>query len=266
MKNFPFIVSIVTVVFCFGFYIKSFPPFPDTSNVDMAKPFTIPQVFQSDIPPELEAHNISYIKPNFPHFLGIYPFAEAIPIYPWELWITDEQYSFHEQDSFPYYDGGGLQIIIAPHIKLAEHIKQRLNNNSFFPVFLVNETKDIKALQGKDSYVFAIQEAKDSNGIWRPIEQRGFDFCGNGRWGMKIKPQEFALFLMPKYQGSYETELRVRFVNNKQVIFSSSYTGKINYQQFLFPKNSLRKDQFKENPWTVINWYFFGAIPLEFNQ
>ena len=45
----------------------------------------------------------------------------------------------------------------------------------FYPVYIINATTEIKYFPGKDGYAFGIQEALDSNGIWRPIEGRGFD-------------------------------------------------------------------------------------------
>lgn len=136
--------------------------------------------------------------------------------------------------------------------------------NYFYPVYVVNQTPTMKVFIGKDSYVFAIQEALDSNQNWRPIEGRGFDFCGNGYWGLKIHPNEFLTFLMPKYEGSYKTKIRVRIKIGDIIYVSKPFEGTINEKQFyLDKKNDYHYGRLRENKASAIQYLFYGAEPLE---
>jgi hypothetical protein len=132
----------------------------------------------------------------------------------------------------------------------------------FYPIYIINKTSEIKYFPGKDSYAFGIQEAVDTNGTWRPIEGRGFDFCGNGYWNLEIKPQEVLILLAPKYKGSYQTKLRVRIKIGSMIYVSKSYDGYINYDQFFLEKSSYFDNCLKEAKTAAIQDIFYGAIHL----
>lgn len=226
--------------------------------------FQVPTVFQPDAPQPLVPHRSEQLHPIAPTFLGIYPFSKTLPIHPDRQWLG-EAHNFFAQDSLTYYTGSGLQIIPAPQIQLADLpvFRYRNDKTTFFPVFLINETSTTLAVQGQNSYLFAIQEAKDSNGIWRPIETRAMPSCTTGPWARKIAPQHFAVFIMPKYAGEYETELRTRVRNGTQILVSPSYLGNINYRQFFLPK----EEEFYAEVYRKWPDYFvkdcFGSIPLD---
>ncbi|MBK6839003.1 MAG: hypothetical protein IPG90_12750 [Bacteroidetes bacterium] len=93
----------------------------------------------------------------------------------------------------------GFEIYSDYKTKVSKIDYTGMKGKYFYPVYLVNHTPTTKVMIGKDSYVFAIQEALDTNHDWRPIEGSGFEFCGNGYWGLKIYPKEFLTFLIPKY-------------------------------------------------------------------
>ena len=141
-----------------------------------------------------------------------------------------------------------------------------LKMDAQYPVYLYNETSGPKVLWGKDSRLFAIQEALDASGIWRPIEGQPFDFCGNGRWGTVIHPGEFAVFGMVKYSGDYETKIRVRLVNGNSVYTSQPVKAKINYAQFKLEPDGYFSKNLNEDPVQAIQHWFYGSIPLEFKQ
>lgn len=101
-----------------------------------------------------------------------------------------------------------------------------------YPCYIVNETKNDKLLKGKDSHIYAIQEAQDSNGHWFPIENYMFDFCGNGGREYIIHSNEYMLVLFRKYHGNYKTKIRVVIENNNCIYTSNAISGYINYSQF----------------------------------
>ncbi|MGI4863380.1 MAG: hypothetical protein ACRYFZ_05605 [Janthinobacterium lividum] len=127
------------------------------------------------------------------------------------------------------------------------------------PVYVVNTTAHTKLLAGKDSWVFAIQEAQDRQGQWRPIESRGPDYCGNGHWLLQVHSQQLVLFLVQQYQGPFATRLRVRLQNGESRYVSAPYPGRIQEQQFLVPV--AEQQQLVHNRATVDRLYY-GAEPV----
>jgi hypothetical protein len=132
----------------------------------------------------------------------------------------------------------------------------------FYPIYIINKTSRNKYFPGKDSYAFGIQEAVDTNGIWRPIEGRGFDFCGNGYWNLRVGPNESLVLLAPKYKGNYSTKLRVRIKIGTMIYVSKGFDGYINYNQFLLEKDSHFADCLKEDKTATIQDIFYGSNPL----
>lgn len=127
-----------------------------------------------------------------------------------------------------------------------------------FPVYVANTSPRRKLLYGKNQRVFAIQEAKDRTGEWRPIESEGPDFCGNGRWVTKLRPGQMGVFLMDKYRGTYQTFLRVRLQNGDSRYVSAPYKGQIDERQFTL---SARERQRLEESDGAIQQLYYGAKP-----
>ncbi|MCB9309882.1 MAG: hypothetical protein H6567_07495 [Lewinellaceae bacterium] len=134
--------------------------------------------------------------------------------------------------------------------------------NYYYPVYLINQTPTIKAFIGKDSYIFGLQEALDTDGQWRPIEGRGFDFCSNGYWGLKVHPQEFVTVLFPKYSGDYKTKIRVRIKNGDNIYVSKPYEGTINEQQLYLKEDGYFYRELIKNKASAIEYLFYGAKPF----
>ena len=266
MKENWFIPIVISLAILSGWLTPNTtnPLVVKSSQQAQIKQFQIPTVFHPDAPIPLVPHRVDRLRPISPTFLGIYPFSKTLPIHK-ERQFLGNAHEFYQQDSLSHYTGSGLQLVPVPQIHLANLSTFRYSseNATFFPVFLTNETSTPLALQGQNSYLFAIQEAKDSTGIWRPIETRVMRSCTTGPWARKIMPQHFAVFLMPKYAGEFETELRVRFRNGTQILVSQSYKGSINYQQFSLPGEDLYYAKFYRKQ----RYYFvkdcFGSIPLD---
>jgi hypothetical protein len=127
-----------------------------------------------------------------------------------------------------------------------------------FPVYVANTSPRRKLLYGKNQRVFAIQEAKDRTGEWRPIESQGPDFCGNGQWVLKLRPGQMGVFLMDKYSGTYQTLLRVRLQNGDSRYVSAPYKGQIDERQFAL---SATERQRLEKSDGAIQQLYFGAAP-----
>ena len=98
-----------------------------------------------------------------------------------------------------------------------------------YPVLVYNASNK-KSIIGTTSM---IQEARDSDGKWKPIE-----FI---KWGMMscIKSPEPILFpkhymgaTVIKYYGNFKTKLRVKYFTQWNVYYSNEFTGYINKSQF----------------------------------
>lgn len=157
----------------------------------------------------------------------------------------------------------GLQVFADYKMTIPVNWKSISKGGYYYPVFVVNETNSDKFFTARDHYVSAIQEAKDSNGNWRPIESRKFDFVGNGRWGLIIHPNEFALFLTAKYKGSFKTILRVRMGVGDMTYLTKGFEGTINEKQFHLEPGSYQYEEYKKNLPVSLTRRFLGASPLE---
>lgn len=130
-----------------------------------------------------------------------------------------------------------------------------------YPVYLVNQTPTTKAVLQKGDHLFGIQEAMDTNGVWRPIEYKAFEYCGNGYIALKLLPQEYIIMAFPKYQGNYKTKLRVRIKNGETIYVSQPFEGTIDKRQFYmdaYMRTFLQGDKAFR-----IQHQFYGAYPAD---
>jgi hypothetical protein len=154
--------------------------------------------------------------------------------------LTD---SFPEQDYTQRYQAirqlrnqdslttGGLELVCDtatyfPYERL--HLKCKYFAR---PVYIVNETGRTKLLYGFNSELEAYQEAKDTTGQWRPIEEQEL-LMDSFPFALKIFPHEYFAFLVPIYTGNFYTQIRVRLYNDDNVVVSRPYWGRINLSQF----------------------------------
>ncbi len=194
-----------------------------------------------------------------PFIAGKYKFTDSI--YLTDSIFYQERFEQDFDSLNDNYATDGLQIFT----NYNSNIRYKRNNEYkiYFPAFIVNETSNTKTLFGVSNKIDAIQEAKDSQGIWYPIESNTYGYgCGNVYyWGLNIKPGEFLVFLMPKYEGKFETKMRLRF-GNTGIIVSNAYNGKINYNQFSIKRNKDLYEWIKPSPGKAF-WFFNGSYPKD---
>ena len=234
--------------------------------------FNAPQIINTQFPDSIKSipYQAKFVSDVFPLFIGKFKFNEKIDINPEKKDKTIykdfiEGYSqMRVNDSL---DINGFELIVDYDNSVKYNMYYQFDSTlyDYFPVYFVNSTKTNKVFYGKDDYVFGIQEAVEKNKYseWRPIEGRGFDFCGNGRWGLIVHPQEFILVLMRKYEGDYETEMRVRFEVGENIFVSRPFKGKINHMQFSLKDSSYFERRLQETNGKAATWLFYGAIPKE---
>ncbi|MBS1941056.1 MAG: hypothetical protein JST38_09285 [Bacteroidetes bacterium] len=255
----------ITAVF---FGLGCSQPHATSIETEVPRKFAIPQLQQTDSSLNGHLAHRDHLDAAWVSYVGKFKFNSKV-------------YLQNERDSIPpgdFIDKGtammrsrdsvstdGLQLMIDyPTTFILKD--PFLKKDPQYPAYLYNETSGPKVIWGKDSRLFAIQEALDSSGIWRPIEGQPFDFCGNGRWGTVIHPGEFAVFGMVKYSGDYETKIRVRLVNGNSMYTSQPVKAKINYAQFKLEPDGYFSKELNEDPVQAIQHRFYGSIPLEFKE
>ncbi len=203
-----------------------------------------------------------------PIFVGKYPFSKEIDINKKDTsYKHDFIYEFRGDRYVDIHNDSlsmdGFQLIVDYETNIVLSFPRTLWGNTFYPVYVVNETQSTKIFTGKDSHLFSLQEARDSNYRWYPIERRPIEMCGHGYWGLRIHPGEFALFILQKYTGNFKTWLRVRLKNGTNIYVSKPFIGTINPSQFYIPHYARNYYYLKENPAKAIMSRFYGSIPKE---
>ena len=240
---------------------------PEASKQDSRAAFSIPRIAQAkdSISSDSLVHT-DHLEVASIRYWGKFRFAESIN-------LTAKPDSFPSGDHIhggpnnsrldPTIGTDGLQIasVYAATIVISDGYS---GGASKYPVFLYNETTRPKVLWGKESRVFAIQEAVDSSGWWRPIEGTPNFSDGFGQWGEVIHPGQFVAFGMTKYEGNYETELRIRLLNGNMMYVSQPVRGDINYAQFRLEPSSYYSELMAKDPLTTIIRSFYWSVPLEY--
>ncbi len=96
-----------------------------------------------------------------------------------------------------------------------------------YPVMITNTAPDT-IFVGYGGLIPLKLEAKDSSGLWKPIEQRFVFMCGNGVGDIILPPKEIVIVAVEVPNGNYSTQLRLNFGIN----YSKVFNGSINYRQF----------------------------------
>ncbi|WP_439130853.1 hypothetical protein [Polaribacter sp.] len=115
-------------------------------------------------------------------------------------------------------------------------LKELNTHYKAYPFYIYNTSKNtqeiLKPIAGGD--LFMILEAKDEKGLWKPIEyfeQFGF-LCGTGHQNYILKPNHYIIGAIKKYDGNYETIMRIKLRSFDKIFYSNEFQGKMNYSQF----------------------------------
>jgi hypothetical protein len=100
-----------------------------------------------------------------------------------------------------------------------------------YPVYIVNPTNKTIRVEEQDGRLMIIQEAKDKNGNWKPIEFWQFSSCGNSYGGIALKPNSYIFTKIIAYRGEFETTLRLKMLNDTILYYSEPFKGSINLSQ-----------------------------------
>jgi hypothetical protein len=235
--------------------------------------FKKPTILQAPTEDSISYYKFDFIIPHDPIYRGKRKFSDSI--------VDPRQHktdtSFHKDciESYSIYEYNSL---ITNGFELVPDYTSKIHYNPYswseeskhsyyyYPVYIINPFGSTKTLFCKDSHIFGIQEAQDKNGIWRPIESKGFDFCGNGHWAINVRPQEYVTVLFPIYSGNYKTKLRIRIKNSDFLYVSQPFDGTIDEKQFYLSKEEFQYLNELENKLEDVKRRFFGAIPIELSH
>ena len=100
-------------------------------------------------------------------------------------------------------------------------------------LLLINGTNKASRFSATDSRIGIVQEAKDKDGCWKPIEHLPSSWCGNSYHGVFLEPKDCWVFSTPRYEGSIKTTLRFTLpLSGGKVIHSNEFEGSVNPGQF----------------------------------
>lgn len=154
-----------------------------------------------------------------------------------ELTITDfmegNTVGWMAANYFKHWDSSKIEITIDTAKEISNvNFKDSFICATAHPVLLKNMEKDtvLLGVGSYEIYIPLILEAKDSLGIWKPIEKiKKFRGCGNGfRYGI-IPKKQVVLTSSVIYHGDYKTDLRLKLGIN----YSKPFKGSIHYKQFI---------------------------------
>jgi hypothetical protein len=147
---------------------------------------------------------------------------------------------------FEYYNRvnreNRLKIFVSDRQLLPQGLSEIIRLNEFYTDTEIeeggsNHNSKKKVGHTENGRVIMIQEAKDEHGVWRPIEFWQYSWCGNSYHEEVLLPNNIAIVKVLKYDGDFETELRLKLKSDNTIIYSDSFKGKINKSQFKLPSS-----------------------------
>jgi len=114
-------------------------------------------------------------------------------------------------------------------------------NDSIFSIYMSNNSKDSISIAKQDWRIYLIQEAKNKDGKWKPIEYWRNSWCGNSYLSQTLKPNEIIKTDSKAYVGNYKTEIRFKILVNEKNYYSNILKGEINDSQFIFSDSAKAK-------------------------
>lgn len=111
-------------------------------------------------------------------------------------------------------------------------------NDTLLAIYLKNKTKDSLELSLQDSSLFLIQEAKNKEGKWKPIEYWSYATCGNSYASQKIASEDIIKTNTKNYTGEFETEIRFKLLFENKLYYTNTLKGKIDSSLFQVSENA----------------------------
>lgn len=120
----------------------------------------------------------------------------------------------------------------------------KITNDTLISIYLKNNTKDTLTLSKQDWHLYLIQEAKNEKEEWKPIEYWSYSWCGNSYLSEKIASQKIIKTETEKYNGTFETEIRFKFLIDNEIFYSNQLKCKIDITQFEIPEELTKQSTY----------------------
>ncbi|MEM6721559.1 MAG: hypothetical protein AAF611_19690 [Bacteroidota bacterium] len=235
--------------------------------------FTIPHVYNSDFNTtdsiEIDLIEVTQLLATNVGFMGIFKFGDSIDLNVKNDALRNIFIEKKFNDPVTENSQTGLQLIVDYDTDVYRGVPDKLHFCAY-PAYLVNTSNTGKMLYGNGGHIFGLQEAMtdatDANS-WKPIEMRSTMFYDEAdNWQKIIQPQEFALLLFLKYEGTQKTYMRVRIKNGDEILVSNAFEGSINPLQCIPKEGSIEYQIIQEiHQGTAERDYFYGATIPEIN-
>ena len=103
---------------------------------------------------------------------------------------------------------------------------------SAYPVLYYNNSNRKIPLGTSDLEMNIIQEAKDIDGKWKPIEFRNPIGSCIPPLNLLLQPKHYSVSGIINYNGNFKTKIRVKYFDGKNTFYSNEINGTINRSQF----------------------------------
>jgi hypothetical protein len=113
-----------------------------------------------------------------------------------------------------------------------ESITTGIRNVQSNVLHVLNPTKNRSLIQIEDGQPVLVQEAKNKAGDWVPIEYFIHSGCGNSYSATFVPANTFLSFNIARYDGDFETMMRVKMSIDHKIYYNNEYSGCINASQF----------------------------------
>jgi hypothetical protein len=149
-----------------------------------------------------------------------------------------------DEITFRVIEGRDAKVLRNRFTKLATNFSDSLSQKQlelieqatqkFRIAHLANHTDTTVSIFTFVNYFYVIQEAKDQNGVWRPIEViNEYVDCGTGVFHRtELRPHEYIEIYIRRYCGEFHTKLRIKLLTWDQILISEEFDGFINPEQF----------------------------------
>jgi hypothetical protein len=105
-----------------------------------------------------------------------------------------------------------------------------------YKLYLINQTKDTVEIPIREGRLKLVQQAVNPEGAWQDLDVLASFFCGNSFSKYSIPPAAYQIFAAPFFKGSYSTKFRFKLYLADTELYSNSYTGRMNPDQFVSEK------------------------------
>jgi hypothetical protein len=238
---------------------------PIESPNNSSRVFSEPIVITQSGTIQRSTNALSHIESGKFLFKGVFQSSDTILIGNEWSEIVSTLNGHNCRDTFHHQANGGLQLYFSDKAVILDALHLRWGSH-YYPLFIINEASNDKSLRPIIDYeIRGIQEAIDSIGKWRPINSCSIDVCSDTYdfRSAQLKPQNYAVVMTPKYDGNFQTRIRVRLEIGNNIYVSNEIDGTIDYSQFLFKKESSQYHMMIDFPGQATVGLFLGSTPLE---